>query len=143
MIVVAIVLASHALFTFDKAEVMVEWTTASEIDTIGFNLLRSETPVGPFEQVNLELIPASTDPFRGSSYNFKDHNVLASVNYYYMLEEVESSGMTNQHGPIVVVASRAAMFELIIAGVLIGLAVIVGFIFLRKPKKLGKLVRNV
>ena len=55
---------------FDKAEVIVEWTTASELDTVGFNLLRAETQKGPFEQINSNLIPAGSDSLSGSNYNF-------------------------------------------------------------------------
>ncbi len=54
-------LAIHAVLNFDKAAVIVEWTTASELDTVGYNLQRGETPVGPFEQVKgLRAIQATT-----------------------------------------------------------------------------------
>jgi hypothetical protein len=129
-----IALATHALFTFDKADVIVEWTTASELDTVGFNLLRGETPAGPFEQVNPELIPATSDSLTGSSYSYEDGSVRASVIYFYMLEEIESTGRSNQHGPIAVEAGSPAKIELLTAAFLICGATIYAIVLLREPK---------
>jgi hypothetical protein len=54
------------------ASIQIEWETASEFDTIGFNILRSEFEEGPFEQVNQQLIPPASDPLTGGAYNFTD-----------------------------------------------------------------------
>ena len=134
LVLAGISLATHALLTFNKAKVIVQWTTASELNTIGFNLLRGETPTGPFEQVNLMLIPASSDSLTGSSYSYEDHSVQAGVTYFYLLEEIESAGNTNQHGPITVKANNSAKSELLIAGILIVGAIIYAVFFLRKPR---------
>lgn len=128
-------LAIHALLTFDRANVIVEWTTASELDTVGFNLQRGATPVGPFEQINAELIPAASDALTGSSYKYEDPQVKAGTTYFYMLEEIESTGNSNQHGPIVVEAGSPAKTELLIAGLLIIGALIYAVILWREPKQ--------
>lgn len=120
----------------DKANVIVEWSTASELDTVGFYLLRSENPEGPFEQVNSEIIPSTSDSLTGSSYSYDDHQVQAGATYYYMLEEIEETGNSNQHGPIVVEANSQARIELLIAGFLITGAIIYGFILSRDQKVL-------
>ena len=39
------------------ATISVEWSTASEIGTAGFNLYRSFSVEGPYEKVNEYLIP--------------------------------------------------------------------------------------
>jgi hypothetical protein len=128
----------HATLNFNQANVIVEWTTASELNTVGFNLLRGKTPDGPFEQVNEALIPSASDTLTGSSYSYEDRGVVAGRTYFYMLEEIESSGGTNQHGPITVKASSPAKIELMIGGLLIVGAVVYGILLLRdqKPKKL-------
>ena len=55
-----------------QTSVVVEWTTASELDTVGFNIYRSEIRDGEFVQVNSSLIPAASDPLTGSSYDYED-----------------------------------------------------------------------
>ena len=134
---VGIALAIHALLTYDRAAVVVEWTTASELDMVGFNLLRSETLVGSFEQINPELIPATSDSLTGSSYNYEDRSVQAGTTYFYILEEIENTGSTNRHGPIVVEAGSPAKTELLIAALLTIVAVVYAVILLREPKHKG------
>jgi hypothetical protein len=87
------------------SRVVVEWTTASEINTSGFNLYRSERADGPYVKINAQVIPASTDPLVGGQYRFEDVTVTAGQTYYYELEDVELDGASTRHGPIVVTAS--------------------------------------
>jgi hypothetical protein len=88
-----------------NTRVVVEWTTASEINTSGFNLYRSERTDGPYVKINAQLIPASTDPLVGGKYRYQDTNVESGRTYYYQLEDVELDGSSARHGPIVVTAS--------------------------------------
>lgn len=103
-----------------KATVLVEWTTASELDTVGFNLYRSESMEGPFVKINSSLIPASQDPLSGSQYSFKDDQVRPATLYYYQLEEVEMDGGVNRFGPISARSSdnRQIFFLTLAAGLL-------------------------
>lgn len=108
------------------AVVVVEWATATEINTAGFNLYRSERAEGPFSKINAQLIPASADPMIGGKYTYEDSGVVAGRTYYYQLEDVEFGGATARHGPIVITAT--APFG---AGdALTGLAVLVGALLL-------------
>lgn len=113
--------------SFRQASVIVEWSTASELDTAGFALFRSESPTGEYMRVNTDIIPASTDPLTGGSYQYEDRQVVAGQTYYYQLEEVEFSGQTTRFGPIEVVAERGGKVELL-AACAIGLVAIWGLI---------------
>ncbi|MBI5305268.1 MAG: hypothetical protein HY868_24265 [Chloroflexi bacterium] len=86
------------------ARIVVEWTTATEINTAGFNLYRGASADGPFAKVNDQLIAASPDPVTGGKYRFEDATVVPGQTYYYQLEDVEFSGRTARHGPIVITA---------------------------------------
>jgi len=107
------------------SRVIVEWTTASEINTSGFNLYRSEQADGPYVKINAQLIPASTDPLVGGKYRYEDTNVTPGRTYYYQLEDIEMNGASTRHGPIVVTASawglddHAGILLAIGAGVLV------------------------
>ncbi|HEY79689.1 MAG TPA: hypothetical protein G4O05_01240 [Caldilineae bacterium] len=78
----------------------ITWETASEMETAGFNLYRSESPDGPWVKINDALIPPSEDPVRGGRYAFKDVGAEPGKTYYYQLEEVELSGKTTRFPPI-------------------------------------------
>ncbi len=83
---------------------LITWTTATEVNTAGFNLYRAESADGPYTKINDELIPAARDSLSGSQYEFSDANVIAGKTFYYQLEDVEFSGRTTRHGPITVTA---------------------------------------
>ena len=113
--------------------VQVEWTTETEMNTAGFNLYRSESPNGPFDfKVNAHLIPASPDPLTGSSYQFTDPTARPGVTYYYLLQEVETTGAVNTHGPIAV---QTAWLDWRWAAVAGGLAFAVVFLWSRAKRR--------
>jgi hypothetical protein len=111
------------------ATVIVEWTTASELNTAGFNLYRRDSPDDPFSRLNEHLIPASPDPLLGGSYAFTDTNVVAGRTYYYQLEDVETSGATTRHGPIAAKAEGGGQVALLVLVLLVGAILGLGALF--------------
>jgi hypothetical protein len=120
-----VVLAFQGWQALRHVKILVEWTTASELDTVGYNLYRSENPGERGVRVNPEMIPSSSDPLTGGSYEFEDRDVQAGIKYYYSLEEVENSGLTNRAGTIEVTAKSGGWLELGLAVLLFG-GVIIG-----------------
>lgn len=120
--------------TGSAATVTVEWSTASELNTAGFNLYRGETPDGPFTRINPELIPASPDPLIGGSYIYTDTGVAAGRTYYYQLEDVETSGAATIQGVVQVRADGGLDPALLIALAAVGVVMIGIMVFLRRPR---------
>jgi hypothetical protein len=87
-----------------RATINLEWTTASEIDTIGFYIYRSENPDQGYVRVNLEVIPSAQDSLTGSEYSYIDTEVTPGVVYYYQLENVNMDGKAARSSPIEVEA---------------------------------------
>lgn len=110
--------------TSHQALVKVEWTTASELNTAGFNLYRGERAGGPFERVNKQLIPASPDPLSGGEYAYLDQQVIPGVTYYYELEEVNLDGGKERFGPVVVEARSGGALTFSLGILLVAGAVI-------------------
>jgi hypothetical protein len=82
-------------------DVVVAWETAMEIDTVGFNVWRSETHDSGYVRVNTTLIPsASPGSVWGSAYSYADSGVTPGTTYYYKLEELEVGGARNWYGPV-------------------------------------------
>ena len=119
----------------EPARVVVQWTTATELNTAGYNLYRGSSPDGPFIKINAQLIPAKNDAMVGGKYEYQDTNLTPGKKYYYQLEDVELSGATARHGPIVIDAPSdlSALGWLGIAA--LGLALVaVGGLWLRQSK---------
>jgi len=115
ILLAGLVFVYQAWSSWGRSTILIEWTTASELDTAGFNVYRSQNEDGPWEKVNPSLIPGSDDPLTGGSYQFEDHSVMPGVTYYYMLEDVETSGATSREGPQVVQARRSGLTQAFLA----------------------------
>lgn len=81
--------------------IRVEWETASELDSLGFNVYRAESVDGPRTRLNADLI-ASQNPGSpvGATYQFVDETASPGVTYYYWLEAMDIHGGSLFHGPV-------------------------------------------
>ncbi len=80
-------------------QVTLRWETAAEIDNEGFNLYR-RMGTAAWQKINPGLIPAQGDPVTGASYEYVDRGLPSGTTYEYMLEDVDTSGKTTEHGPV-------------------------------------------
>jgi hypothetical protein len=81
-------------------QILLEWTTITEVDTEGFNLYRALEPGGEKELLTAVPIPSQhPGESLGADYQYPDGDVEAAVTYYYWLEEVHILGLTTLHGP--------------------------------------------
>ena len=114
--------------------ITVEWSTASELNTAGFNLNRGETQDGPFTRINADLIPASPDPLIGGSYTFTDTTVVAGRTYFYQLEDVETNGTATVQGVVEVKAGGGLEPAVIITLAAVSAIAIGIIVFLRRTR---------
>lgn len=90
-----------------KNSVILEWATASELETIGFNLYRRGKLDGTMNTINQLLVQAeSVGLVEGSTYTFKVDGLKAGKYYYFWLEDVDIYGNSTLHGPIYVKAKK-------------------------------------
>ena len=82
----------------DTGVVEIEWTTESELDNAGFNILRSQTEQGPFVKVNPTLIAGAGTTSERQTYKWNDTTAESNVAYYYRIEDVSFSGDRQQLG---------------------------------------------
>jgi hypothetical protein len=73
------------------AQVEVRWTTLTELDTVGFNVMRSTSADGPWEQANDLLVWAQGSGLRGADYRFPDTGLTGGITYYYYIQGVKAS----------------------------------------------------
>ena len=77
---------------FLKDEVVINWTTESELNNAGFNILRSTSPTQNFHPINPKLIQGAGTTGQRNTYQFIDKTAKPDVAYYYRLEDVDLSG---------------------------------------------------
>lgn len=78
--------------TLQDGKVTVRWTTESELDNAGFNILRSKTRDGEFTQVNAEMIQGAGTTGERTNYEWVDPTAKPDVVYYYQIEDVSFAG---------------------------------------------------
>ena len=78
-------------------QVAIQWSTGAEIDHMGFHVLRSSSPDGPFARVNESMIPARGIPPQGARYQYVDYTVHDGGTYYYRIEDVDYRGRRTAH----------------------------------------------
>jgi len=74
---------------YDVATPSIElvWETASEVDILGFNVLRSTSETGQRVQLNANLIPVENPgQMIGDRYTYSDTDLLLGETYYYWIE---------------------------------------------------------
>ncbi|HEV7922338.1 MAG TPA: C25 family cysteine peptidase, partial [Thermoanaerobaculia bacterium] len=84
----------------------IEWTTASENGTIGFNVYRVDAARnGALTPVNDRPLPANVGAPQGGTYRLVDKS-NSSTNTSYVLEELTASGKKNRYGPFPATTAR-------------------------------------
>jgi len=96
--------------TPSRGKVVLQWSTASEVDNAGFNLYRAEYENGEYVMINPSLIPAEGTSTSGATYKYVDDDVKNRDTYYYKLEDVDINGKGTLHGPV------SAMPKVIVGG---------------------------
>jgi hypothetical protein len=84
----------------EEGSVVLEWETGSEIDNLGFNLYRATSEEGPYAKITPIPIPGLGSSPAGARYSHRDTGLTNGVTYYYKLEDIETTGRTEMHGPV-------------------------------------------
>ena len=88
---------SHFRAEQTNAGVVVKWTTESELDNAGFNILRSESKNGEFKVINLKgIIAGHGTTNERHTYTWTDTTAKPNVAYYYRIEDISHAGVRKQ-----------------------------------------------
>lgn len=80
--------------------VELHWITQSETNVAGFRVYRSETPYLENAVMFNTFVPAHNTSST-QVYTYVDEEIFASGTYYYWLENVDMTGSTQFHGPVI------------------------------------------
>lgn len=76
------------------------WETASELNNLGFHLDRATSEEGPYERITPSPIPGLGSSPAGARYSYLDSGLTNGATYFYRLEDIETTGKTELHGPV-------------------------------------------
>ena len=76
----------------EDGNVVIQWTTESELNNAGFNILRSDSRDGEFKQVNEQMIQGKGTTGERSTYKWIDTTAKLGAVYYYQIEDVSFAG---------------------------------------------------
>jgi hypothetical protein len=92
----------------DGGRPVVEWETASEIGTAGFNVFRLDPATGSEVRLNNHLLPSLVGSTAGGIYRHTDAGIASGGTYRYRIEEVEARGAVRSYGPFSVQVAAAS-----------------------------------
>jgi len=75
--------------------IALNWTTAAEINTLGFYITRSTTIDGTYGKISGNILTSGDYPF-GGSYSFSDSSVAVGQPYFYKLVVMNADGSVQQ-----------------------------------------------
>ena len=78
----------------ESGQVVLSWTTASEFENAGFNILRSESVAGSFTKINARLIQGAGTTSERNAYTWIDTTAQPNVEYYYRIEDMSFDGIS-------------------------------------------------
>ena len=81
-------------------EVRLDWETGAELHNLGFHLYRGPSATGPWSRITASLIPGLGSSPEGARYAYRDGGLANGATYFYLLEDVETTGRTRRHGPV-------------------------------------------
>lgn len=92
-------LASVSLVSFTATAqadgtIRLAWETATEQNTTGFRVYRSESPAATDWGQPIAALPAAGSAIAGATYEHPDTSILEGMRYYYLLEEVTAANTT-------------------------------------------------
>ena len=86
-----------------QPEIYLEWETATEFNTLGFFVARSDSAQGSYIRVS-DFIPHEGDTVVGAQYDWIDETTELGHTYFYRLEEITANQTSVFYGPIVATA---------------------------------------
>ncbi len=78
----------------------VKWKTASELNNFGYDVYRGESPEGPFERINPEVIEGAGTTDEPTAYVYVDRTIDPYKTYYYYVESISMNGDRELFTPI-------------------------------------------
>lgn len=75
------------------------WSTASELNNVGFDVYRSNEEKGPFVRLTAKPIPGAGTTDETTQYVWVDETIEPEKTYWYYVESISMSGVREKFTP--------------------------------------------
>ena len=82
------------------SEVRLHWETGAELNNLGFHLYRGTPAPVRGQRITPALVLGLGPLPTARSYSYRDRELVNGSTYYYLLEDIETTGRTRRHGPV-------------------------------------------
>lgn len=82
----------------DDNSVRVAWRTETELNNLGFNVLRSDNENEGYVKLNQDLIPGQGTTIEPTDYEYLDTSPSKST-HWYLIETISTDGLSTFYGP--------------------------------------------
>jgi len=136
LLFVGLVILGYGFYSMTNPYILIEWSTESEVDTLGFNLIREKLKSDHAStQVNQNLIFSQGSPISGWNYAFKDTNVRIGEEYIYSLQEVNYSNEISELERVTVASKPQGIPTMLVGLFVLALSLIIrNFNFIQVKK---------
>ena len=76
----------------ETGQVVITWSTQSELNNAGFFIKRSQQRNGEFKVINATMVPGAGTTSEKQFYTYTDTTAQPNVVYYYQIEDVSLDG---------------------------------------------------
>jgi len=95
---------SHFTCQMKQDRIDLVWRTESEIENVGFIILRANNFEGPFREIASyqyhDGLKGHFNTNMANEYSYTDSDILPDQTYWYILIDVDINGVQEAHGPI-------------------------------------------
>ena len=95
----SIILVSYTATAQADGTILVAWETGTELYTSSYRLYRSESEA-PADWGSSVVSIAAGGGISPQKYEYVDADVTPGVRYYYLLEDLSTTGGVTPHGPV-------------------------------------------
>lgn len=95
----AAIALSEFTATYQGNQILLEWKTESELDSLGFYVVRSEQEKTGYTRISI-FLPSRGTSLKGADYEYTDDEIDPDTTYYYKLEEIDINNQSYFFGPV-------------------------------------------
>lgn len=99
LLLAMLLMASSAVSEEPAYRNTLRWSTASEVENLGFDIYRAEQADGPFTRINARPVAGAGTSDEPQQYSYVDDTIDPTRRYFYYIESIALDGTREKFTP--------------------------------------------